>query len=154
MHHLEKWYQSTKTATRPTPIRKQQKLGYELQVEGETQSQASDRGIRNQEKRVQWERQCVQLHNLGPAVDGIPWEEADIKVRSYIYLSLGKEGHFRLCQHYPDFAESVNTTPTRKSKIPLFETTGQDYTTYSSRVAMNLRLVGGVHKKTVQNRKN
>ena len=64
----------------PPPIRKIQKLGYELRIEGETQSQVRVRGIRNQEKRVQWENQCIQLDNLGPTVDGIPCEEADIKI--------------------------------------------------------------------------
>ena len=86
----------------PPAVRKPQEPGYELPIEGETQAQTRDRNIRNQEKKIQWDNQCAQLDNLGPTVDGTPWEEADIKVRSYIYLSLGNEGQRRLNQHYPD----------------------------------------------------
>ena len=86
----------------PPAIRKPHEPGYELPIEGETQSQTRDRNIRNQEKKIQWDNQCAQLDNLGPTVDGIPWEEADIKVKSYIYLSLGNEGQRRLNQPYPD----------------------------------------------------
>ena len=75
---------------------------YELPIEGETDKQLGDRNLRNQEKRVAWENQCQHLDNLGPTVDGIPWEEADIKCRSYIYMCLGTEGQRRLTQYYPD----------------------------------------------------
>ena len=54
----------------PPTIRKPHEPGNELPIEGETQSQARDRYIRNQEKRIQWENQCKQLDNLGP-----PWME-------------------------------------------------------------------------------
>ena len=40
----------------PTPVRKPQEPEHELQKDGETQTQARDRGVRNQEKRVQWEK--------------------------------------------------------------------------------------------------
>ena len=95
----------------PPAVRKPQEPGYELPIEGETQSQTRDRHIRNQKKRIQWDNQCAQLDNLGPTVDGIPWEEADIKVRSFIYLSLGNEGQRRLSQHYPDL--KIQETSTR-----------------------------------------
>ena len=58
----------------------------------EIEKQIRDRNLRNQQKRVAWENQCQHLDNLGPILDGIPWEEADIKFRSYIYLCLGTEG--------------------------------------------------------------
>ena len=70
----------------PLPVRKPQEPGYEVPIEVETQTQARDNNIRNQEKKTTMENQCVQLVSLGPTVDMIPWEEADIKVRSYIYL--------------------------------------------------------------------
>ena len=95
----------------PPARRKPQEPGYELSIEEETQSQTRDRNIRNQEKKIQWDNQCAHLDNLGPTVDAIPWEEADIKVRSYIYLSLGNEGKRRLSQHYPDF--KIQKTSTR-----------------------------------------
>ena len=94
----------------PPAVRKPQEPGYKLPIEGETQSQTWDRNIRKQEKKIQWDNQCAQLDNLGPTMDGIPWEEADIKVRSYIYLSLGNEGQRRLSQHYPDLKIQETST--------------------------------------------
>ena len=102
---------SAETNTRSTHSTKPQEPGYELPIERETQSQTRDRNIRNQEKKIQWDNQCAQLDNLGPTVDRIPWEEADIKVRSYIYLSLGNEGQRRLSQHFPDL--KIPETSTR-----------------------------------------
>ena len=73
--------------------------GYELPMNGETNVQIRDRELRNQEKRVQWENQCQLLDKLGPTVDGVLWEEADMKIRSYIYLCLGTEGQRRVSQY-------------------------------------------------------
>ena len=91
----------------PPLFRKPQELGYKLPIEGVTR----DRNIRNQEKKIQWENQCNQLDNLGPTVNGTLWEEADMKIRSYIYLSLGNEGQIHLGQHYPDL--KIQETITR-----------------------------------------
>ena len=96
----------------PPAIRKPQEPGYELNIEGETDKQIRDRNLRNQEKRVAWENQCQHLDNLGPTVDGIPWEEADIKCRSYIYLCLGTEGQRRLTQSYPNL--KIQDTSTKE----------------------------------------
>ena len=92
----------TKLLQNPPAIRKPQEPGYELPIEGETDKQVRDRNLRNQEKRVAWENQCQHLDNLGPTVDGIPWEEADIKCRGYIYLCLRTEVQRRLTQYYPN----------------------------------------------------
>ena len=43
-------------------------------------------------------------------MDGVPWDEADIKCRSYIYLCLGAEGQRRVSQHYPDLRIQEVTT--------------------------------------------
>ena len=48
----------------PLTVRKPQEPGYELSIEGETQSQTRDRNIRNQEKKIQCDNQCAQLDNL------------------------------------------------------------------------------------------
>ena len=37
----------------------------------------------------------------GPIIDGTPWDEADLKVRSLIYLSLGSEGQQVYHQRFP-----------------------------------------------------
>ena len=92
----------TKLLQNAPAIRKPREPGYKLPIEGETDEQIRDRNLRNQEKQVGVGNQCQQLDNLGPTVDGSPWEEADIKCRSYIYLCLGYEGQRRLTQYYPD----------------------------------------------------
>ena len=77
---------------------------------GETNVQIRDRNLRNQEKKVTWKNQCAQLDRLGPTVDGVPWDEADIKCRSYIYLCLGAEGQRRISQYYSDLRIQETTT--------------------------------------------
>ena len=57
-----------------------------------------------------WENQCAHLDNLGPTVDGGPWEEADIKCRRYIYLCLGAECQRKETQYYPDLKNQEITT--------------------------------------------
>ena len=76
----------TKLLKNPPAIRKPQEPGYELPIEGKSDKQIRDRNLRNQEKRVAWTNQCQHLDNLCPTVDGIPWEEAEFKCRSYIYV--------------------------------------------------------------------
>ena len=49
-NHRKRWYKFTKAATISTPIRKSQEPGYKIQIDGEAQTQARVRGIRNQEK--------------------------------------------------------------------------------------------------------
>ena len=93
----------------PTPYRKPQEPKHELKKDGKTQTQARDRGVRNQEKRVQWEKHGVQLENIEATVDGLPWKEGDIKKCSYICLNLGNEGQRRLSQHYPGSKFQDNT---------------------------------------------
>ena len=46
----------------------------------------------NKRRKVDWENECKQIEQRGPMVDRIPWDEADLKVKSLIYLSLGSEG--------------------------------------------------------------
>ena len=96
------WLNLTKLLQNPPAIRKPQEPGYELSIEGESDEQVRDCNLSNQEKRVAWENQCQHLDNLGPTVGGIPWEEADINCRSYIYLCLGTEGQRKVTQYYPD----------------------------------------------------
>ena len=94
----------------PPAIRRPQEPGYELPIDGETNVQIRERNLRNQEKKATWENQCAHLDNLGPTVDGVPWDEADIKCRSYIYLCLGAEGQRRVSHYYPDLRIQEVTT--------------------------------------------
>ena len=53
------------------------------------------------QRKVDCENECKQIAFKGPIVDGIPWDEADIKIRSLIYLSLGTEGQRIYQQRFP-----------------------------------------------------
>ena len=41
---------------------------------------------------MDWENECKQIEDRGPMIDRTPWDVADLKVKSLIYLSLGTEG--------------------------------------------------------------
>ena len=64
---------------------------YEEEFEGETDDDARNREQRNQRRRVDFENECKVIERKGALVDRIPWDEADTKVKSLIYLSLGAE---------------------------------------------------------------
>ena len=74
---------------------------YETPTENETQAQHKERDLRNNKRKVDWDNECKQIAFKGPIVDGFPWDEADLKVRSLIYLSLGTEGHWIYQQRFP-----------------------------------------------------
>ena len=60
--------------------------------EGETLDEDGQREQRNEKRKVDWENECKQVEFKGPMIDRIPWDEADLKVKSLIYPSLGTEG--------------------------------------------------------------
>ena len=74
---------------------------YEPPTENETQAQHRERDLRNNKRKVDWVNDCKQIAFRGPTVDGIPWDEADLKVRSLIYLSLGTEAQRIYQQRFP-----------------------------------------------------
>ena len=55
------------------------------------QKESRQREQRNEKRRVEWENDCKIVETKGPTVDRIPWDEADLKVKSFIYLSLRAE---------------------------------------------------------------
>ena len=63
----------------------------EDQFENETLDEARQREQRNEKRRVDWENEYKIIETKGPPLDKIPWDEADMKVKSLIYLSLGSE---------------------------------------------------------------
>ena len=65
---------------------------YEEAFEGETEDEERQREQGNEKRKVDWENECKQIEYRGPMIDRIPWDEADLKVKSFIYLSLGTEG--------------------------------------------------------------
>ena len=74
---------------------------YEPAIENETQAQHRERDIRNNKRKADWENECKQIAFRGPFVENVPWDEADLKVRSLIYLSLGTEGQRIYQQRFP-----------------------------------------------------
>ena len=64
---------------------------YEDIVEGANDVESRKRQIRNERRRVDWENECRAIRNRGPMIDRYSWDDADIKVKSLIYLSLGTE---------------------------------------------------------------
>ena len=63
----------------------------EDEFEKETQVEARQREQRSKKRRVDWENECKIIETKSPTVDRIPWDEADMKVKSLIYRSLGSE---------------------------------------------------------------
>ena len=74
---------------------------YEEEFEGETEDEARNREQRNERRRVDFENECKVIERKGAMVDRIPWDEADTKVKSLIYLSLGAEARRNYHQKNP-----------------------------------------------------
>ena len=74
---------------------------YEEEFEGETDDEARNREQRNERRRVDFENECKTIERKGAMVDRIPWDEADTKVKSLIYLSLGAEARRTYHQKNP-----------------------------------------------------
>ena len=64
---------------------------FEEEFEGETDDEARITEQRNERRRVDFENECKVIERKGALVDRVPSDEADTKVRSLIYLSLGAE---------------------------------------------------------------
>ena len=71
---------------------------YEVEITGETDAQRKNREVRNQEKRYGWENHVVKAREKGVVYNSFRWDEADAKVRSYIFLCLGAEGQRQIQQ--------------------------------------------------------
>ena len=65
---------------------------YKEAFDGETEDERRQREQRNERRKLDWENECKQIEQKGPMIDRILWDEADLKVKSRIYLSLGSEG--------------------------------------------------------------
>ena len=74
---------------------------YEEEFEGETEDEARNREQRNERRRVDFENECKTIERKRLMVDRIPWDEADTKVKSLIYLSLGAEARRTYHQKNP-----------------------------------------------------
>ena len=65
---------------------------YEDPFEGETVDEERQKVQRNEKIKLAWENECKQIEQRGPMIDRIPCDQANLKVISLIYLSLGTEG--------------------------------------------------------------
>ena len=58
---------------------------YEVEITGETEAQRKNRDVQNQEKRVGWENHMIKAREKGVLCNSFRWDEADAKVRSYLF---------------------------------------------------------------------
>ena len=84
---------------------------YEPSVLNETQVQKRERERERDQRIVKrkadGENECKGIEFKGSLVDGIPWGEADTKVKSLIYLCIGTEGQRIYHQRFPH--SNINT---------------------------------------------
>ena len=85
---------------RPTLVEPAEPV-YELEIQGETGAQRKSREVRNQEKRVGWENHVIKAREKGVLCNSYRWDEADARVRSYLFLCLGAEGQRQVQQKRP-----------------------------------------------------
>ena len=73
----------------------------EERVEHTSEEENRKREIRNERRKVDWENECKQIRSRGPMIDRYTWDEADLKVKSLTYLSLGTEATRTFHQRNP-----------------------------------------------------
>ena len=76
---------------RPTLVETAEPV-YKLEIQGETEAQRKNREVHNQEKRVSWENHVIKAREKGVLCNSYRWDEADARVRSYLFLCLRAEG--------------------------------------------------------------
>ena len=82
---------------RPTLVEPSEPV-YDVEITGETEAQRKNREVRNQEKRVGRENHVIKAWEKVVLCNSFRWDEADAKVRSYIFLCLGSEGQRQIQQ--------------------------------------------------------
>ena len=75
---------------------------YEVKITDETDAQRTNRDVHNQEKRVGWKNHVIKARERGVLCNSFRWDEADAKVRSYLFLCLGAEGQREIQQKRPN----------------------------------------------------
>ena len=63
----------------------------EERIKNTSEEENRKREIRNERRKVDWENECKQIRSRRPMIDRYTWDEADLKVKSLTYLSLGTE---------------------------------------------------------------
>ena len=62
---------------------------YKVLIENASDDENLKREAINERDRMDWENECIQIKNRGPLIERSTWYDADIKVKSLIYFSLG-----------------------------------------------------------------
>ena len=83
---------------------------YELEITGKTAAQKKNRDVVNQEKREGWENHVMKACEKGVLCTSFRWDEANAKVRSYLFLCLGAEGQRQIQQKRPNLQLHTVTT--------------------------------------------
>ena len=77
-------------------------------------AQRRNRDVRNQEKNVDWENWSQKARNKGVMCNSVNRDEADARMRSYLFLCLGMEGQRQVQQKRPGL--NLQKTTTRQLK--------------------------------------
>ena len=83
---------------------------YEVEITGETDAQRKNREVKNPEKRVGWENHVIKAREKGVLCNSFRWDEADAKVRSYLFLCLRAEGQRQIQQKRPNLKSNNVST--------------------------------------------
>ena len=83
---------------------------YEPPTSDETTVEKRQREKRNIKRKVDLQNQCLAIEDKGPCLDNIPWDEADTKIKSLIYLSPRHEATNIFHQRNPHTEMSKCTT--------------------------------------------
>ena len=80
--------------------------------------------LRNQEKGVGWENHVIKAGEKGVLCNSFRWDEADAKVRSYLFLCLGAKGQRQIQQKRPNLElHTVSTQELMTTLEDIFVTT-------------------------------
>ena len=90
--------------------RNQKRDDKEGEINGETVAHRKYREVRNREKRVGSENHVVKAREKKFLCNSFRWDEADAKVRNYLFLCLGAEGQRQTQQKQPGFVLHAMTT--------------------------------------------
>ena len=97
---------------------------YEIEITGETEAQKKNREVRNQKKRTGWENHGMKAREKVVLFNSFRWDEADAKLRSYIFLCLGAEGQSQIQQKRPGLVlHTVKTSEIIPTLKDIFVTT-------------------------------
>ena len=108
---------------RPTLVEPSEPV-YEVEITGETEEQKKNREVRNQKKRVGWENHVIKAREKGVLCNSFRWDEADAKVRSYLFLCLGAKEQRQIQQKRPNLElHNVSTQELMTILEDIFATT-------------------------------